>query len=116
MSASVISTTDANTIEMKFIIFFLCLLALNFGERKALIVPFDPAKDPVLDPRILQRNRCVDVALASTEQECVQDCRIECLDANSNDNLELGCEFACKGVQNLLKLIAEAKSTTAATT
>ncbi|XP_067649567.1 uncharacterized protein [Haliotis asinina] len=92
---------------MKVAIFLLCLLPLAFCDKRVLL-------GDILDSDEIKKlvNAVVEnFGSDATEQQCEQ----ECLALFTNDILDLGCDFACKGIQNLIKLIPHNSPTTAAT-
>ncbi|XP_067650241.1 uncharacterized protein [Haliotis asinina] len=92
---------------MKVAIFLLCLLPLAFCEKRFVL-------GDILDSGEIKKlvNAVVEkFGSDATEKQCEQ----ECLVLFTNDILDLGCDFACKGIQNLIKIIPHNNPTTAAT-
>ncbi|XP_071108490.1 uncharacterized protein [Haliotis cracherodii] len=92
---------------MKVAIFLLCLLPLAFAEKKALL-------GNILDGgEIHHLVQAVVTKFGSdaTEQDCEQECKV----LFTNDILDLGCDFACKGIQSLIQRFHHDSPTTAAT-
>ncbi|XP_067650452.1 uncharacterized protein [Haliotis asinina] len=80
---------------MKVAIFLLCILPLAFCEKRLVL-------GNVLDVKEIKNlvNVVVDkFGSDATEKQCEQ----ECLVLFTNDILDLGCDFACKGIQSLIQ-------------
>ncbi|XP_046572017.1 uncharacterized protein LOC124280165 [Haliotis rubra] len=102
-----IELTKAEKYNMKVAIFLLCLMPLVFCEKRFLL-------DDILDSAEI-KNLVSSVVEKFGSDATEQDCEKECLILFTNDILDLGCDFACKGIQNLIKIIPHNQPATAAT-
>ncbi|XP_067650166.1 uncharacterized protein [Haliotis asinina] len=93
---------------MKFAIFLLCLLPLVFGghDRALFDNILDKAEIHSLVSALVNK-----FGSDPTEQQCEEECKI----LFTNDILDLGCDFACKGIQSLIQRLPHDQITTAAT-
>ncbi|XP_067649568.1 uncharacterized protein [Haliotis asinina] len=92
---------------MKVAIFLICLLPLAFCEKRFVL-------GNILDNGEIHKlvNAVVNkFGSSATEQQCEQECTV----LFTNDILDLGCDFACKGIQSLIQKIHFDNPTTAAT-
>ncbi|XP_046379443.2 uncharacterized protein LOC124151142 [Haliotis rufescens] len=80
---------------MKVAIFLLCLLPLAFAEKKALLGNIlDGGEIHKLVSSVIEK-----FGSDATEAQCEK----ECTTLFTNDIIDLGCDFACKGIQGLIQ-------------
>ncbi|XP_071102095.1 uncharacterized protein [Haliotis cracherodii] len=79
---------------MKAAVILLCLLPFAFGALIGNIL--DRAELHSLVNSVVEK-----FGTNATEQECERECTV----LFTNDILDLGCDFACRGIQNLIQKI-----------
>ncbi|XP_046560233.1 uncharacterized protein LOC124269268 [Haliotis rubra] len=76
---------------MKVAVVFLCLFPLVFGALIGNIL--DSAELHKLVDAVVEK-----YGSNTTEQQCETECKV----LFTNDILDLGCDFACRGIQTLI--------------